>query len=139
MILLSRLVMLAFIIVLLVFSMSNLDPVTVRMLTWESPPLPLFLVLLFLFFFGFFLALVWQAVHGMSRRRQAKPAPVAGPAAPRKERVGRWGFGKEKKIEAGDPDPPAARGAANDGGTVDKGDEKDNITGGPDEAPAPEK
>ena len=143
MILLSRLIMLTLIVVLLVFCMSNLDPVTVRMLTWESPPMPLFLVLLFLFFFGFFLALVWQAVQGLSRRRQMKHAPVAVQSsmpAPLKKKGGRrWGLGKGKTDEAAAPVKPAPWEGANDGETVDKGDEKDNITGEPDEPPVAEK
>ena len=67
--------MLLIIIVLLVFCMSNLDPVTVKLVGWESPQMPLFLILLFVFFFGFFLALFWQALRSVTMKKQFKPAP----------------------------------------------------------------
>ena len=142
MILLSRVVMLVLIFVLLVFCMSNLDPITVRMLTWESPPMPLFLVLLFLFFFGFFLALVWQALHGLTRRRETKYVPVAVPPSapePQKEKKeSRWGFGFGKKEKTAAPVKPET-GGNNESETVDKAAGKDNITDEPEEPPVQEK
>lgn len=76
MILISRLLMLIIVVVLLVFCMSNLDSITVRFLGWQSPQMPLFLILLFVFFFGFFLALFWQALRGLgSRHRDSRPSP----------------------------------------------------------------
>ena len=76
MILFSRLVMLIIVIVLLVFCMSNLDSVTVKMIGWESPQMPLFLILMFVFFFGFFLALIWQALRSEKKKKEFNPAPV---------------------------------------------------------------
>ncbi len=99
MILFSRLVMLLIIIILLVFCMSNLDPVTVKLVGWESPQMPLFLILLFVFFFGFFLALFWQALRSVTMKKQFKPAPVlAKEPEAKKEKSGRkWGLGKSHK------------------------------------------
>jgi hypothetical protein len=89
--------MLLIIIVLLVFCMSNLDPITVKLVGWESPQMPLFLILLFVFFFGFFLALFWQALRSVTMKKQFKPAPVLDKEPEvKKEKSGRkWGRSKK--------------------------------------------
>lgn len=99
MILFSRLVMLLLIIILLVFCMSNLDPITVKLVGWQSPQMPLFLILLFVFFFGFFLALFWQALRSVTMKKQFKPAPIVDKGSDvKKEKVGRqWGLGKKNR------------------------------------------
>ncbi len=105
MILFSRLLMLVLVIVLLVFCMSNLEPITVRMVGWQSPQLPLFLVLLFVFFFGFFLALFWQALRSVTMKREYRPAPVLpvkaeekpAPKEKKEKKARRWGRNKEEK------------------------------------------
>jgi len=100
MILVSRLLTLIIIIVMLVFCMSNLDSVTIKLLSWESPQMPLFLILLFVFFFGFSLALFWQAVRGVTSNkapRRTSPAPI--------EEVGQkqikrgWGLKRKNKAK----------------------------------------
>ncbi len=99
MILISRLLMLIIVIVLLVFCMSNLEPITVNMVGWESPQMPLFLVLLFVFFFGFFLALFWQALRSVTIKKKPGSAPGKMPEQkpPAAEKTGKWGFRKKRK------------------------------------------
>jgi len=100
MILVFRLMMLVSIVLLLLFCMSNLDAVTVKLLGWESPGMPLFLLLLFVFFFGFFLALVWQAWNNFgSGKPMYDSAPK--PAKQKKEKSTRK-WGRKKKIESAD-------------------------------------
>ncbi|PLX98448.1 MAG: hypothetical protein C0623_12300 [Desulfuromonas sp.] len=96
MILIFRLMMLIVIVLLLLFCMSNLDTVTVKLLGWQSPEIPLFLLLLFVFFFGFFLALVWQAWHGFGTSRPAHTAQPA--AATEKEKKPKRRWGRKEKI-----------------------------------------
>jgi len=114
MILFSRLVMLLIVIVLLVFCMSNLDSITIKLVGWESPQMPLFLILLFVFFFGFFLALFWQALRSVTMKKQFKPAPIlVKEPEVKKEKSGRkWGLGKSnnksaEKIEEQSTEEPA--------------------------------
>ncbi|PLX80334.1 MAG: hypothetical protein C0615_01005 [Desulfuromonas sp.] len=99
MILIWRFLLLVLVVLLLIFCMSNLDAVMVKFLTWQSPEMPLFLVLLFVFFFGFFLALFWQAVRSATRKKPdvgiSKPAPAQKVEKPKKEK--RWG--RKKMVE----------------------------------------
>jgi uncharacterized integral membrane protein len=128
MILLSRLVMLLAVVVLLLFCMSNLDSITVKMVGWESPQMPLFLILLFVFFFGFFLALFWQALRSVTRKKEARsvPAVVSEPKPEKQKKERRWGKKKENAREAAtEPEEEAADASK---GAVDKDDEKVNIT-----------
>ena len=116
MILLSRLLMLVLVVIALIFCMSNLEPVTVKLLAWTSPQMPLFLVLLFVFFFGFFLALFWQAVRNLSVRRPepvqkpVAPAPVVDKKKPREKR----GWRRKKEKEQSNEKPSAVKGETGD-------------------------
>ena len=100
MILLSRLVMLVIVVVLLVFCMSNLEPVTVKFVGWESPQMPLFLILMFVFFFGFFLALFWQSLRSLTKQKEHRKEPVVAAAKSEKKKTGnglKWGRKKADK------------------------------------------
>lgn len=139
MILFSRLVMLIAVVILLVFCMSNLDPITVKMVGWQSPQMPLFLILLFVFFFGFFLALFWQALRGVTRNRASRSAPAAAPEPkPEKQKKERrWGKKKENAQAAATKPEEEATDASK--GAVDKADEKVNITDDPKDVPESDK
>lgn len=140
MILFSRLLMLVLIVVALVFCMSNLDAVTVKLLAWESPEMPLFLVLLFVFFFGFFLALFWQALRSVTTRRAPHPSPVQ-PVTPElnKEKEKRtWGRRKDRAKKEGDKDKeqkPVAESSQEETATV----EEEPTVAGQVEGTSPEK
>jgi uncharacterized integral membrane protein len=132
MILLSRLVMLLAVVVLLLFCMSNLDSITVKMIGWESPQMPLFLILLFVFFFGFFLALFWQALRSVTRKKEARsvPAVVSEPKLEKQKKERRWGKKKDKAQAQKSAEETGQEVAEPDDGAVDKNDKKDNITEG---------
>ena len=99
MILVSRLLTLVVIIVMLVFCMSNLDSVTVKLLSWESPQMPLFLILLFVFFFGFSLALFWQAVRGVTANKVSRPSPVPIEKSGQEKVKRGWGLKKKSQVK----------------------------------------
>ena len=132
MILLSRLIMLVTVIVLLVFCMSNLDPIIVKFVGWESPQMPLFLILLFVFFFGFFLALFWQALRSVTMKKNFKPAPIIPrESKPAKEKTARrWGRKKDKKTDVDQvvAEEGSAKDNAADANDVESTVEKDENT-----------
>ena len=107
MILVSRLLTLVVIIVMLVFCMSNLDSVTVKLLSWESPQMPLFLILLFVFFFGFSLALFWQAVRGVTANKVSRPSPTPIDKTGQKKEKRSWRLKKKSQVKKAETKDPA--------------------------------
>ncbi|HKK01422.1 MAG TPA: LapA family protein [Desulfuromonadales bacterium] len=58
------------VVVLLVFSVYNSQPVNLSIFDHQSPQLPLFLVLLISFFLGFAAAALWSTMRVTQLRRQ---------------------------------------------------------------------
>jgi uncharacterized integral membrane protein len=65
-------IFLAFVIlvVLFIFSVNNAQSVQLIIFSYRTPPLPLFLILLFIFALGFFLAALLSALKISQLRRQ---------------------------------------------------------------------
>lgn len=66
---------LLFVVVLLFsFSVFNMHSVEVSFFTWQSPELPLFLILIFAFALGCVAGVLWDALRtSRHRRKQKKP------------------------------------------------------------------
>ena len=59
--------LLAILVILLVFSIYNGQPVELRFFSYHTPKLPLFLLLLFTFALGFILASLWGSLKAVGR------------------------------------------------------------------------
>ena len=99
--LLQRFLALVCLVLLFVFCISNREAMTVRFLNWESPELPVFLLLVFAFLTGAVLALLWQSLRSMARPKE-KPARRADKKLDKKE------------AKQAEPEPEPAAAAAPD-------------------------
>lgn len=74
-------------ILLFVFCVSNMDPIPIRFLTWESPELPTFLLVVFAFLTGVVLTLIWQSMQAVTRKADTLTRSIKKDRKPKKENV----------------------------------------------------
>lgn len=86
------------IIVVFSFSVFNMHPVKVNFYAWETPELPLFLMLIFAFALGIAAEALWNAVRSVKRDRS--PKKHGPPGSRKKKKEGR----EEKQGEGRTPD-----------------------------------
>jgi len=99
--LLQRFLALVCLVLLFVFCISNREAMTVRFLNWQSPELPVFLLLVFAFLTGAVLALLWQSLRSMARPKER----ISRKADKKVDK-------KEAKQAAAEPEPGAAAAPA---------------------------
>lgn len=64
------------VILLFSFSVFNMHSIRVSFFTWQSPEIPLFLILIFAFALGCVAGVLWDALRTTRhRRKQKKPEP----------------------------------------------------------------
>ena len=75
----QQLLALICLVLLFVFCVSNGELITVRFLTWMSPELPVFLLLIFAFLIGVVLTMLWQSLRAVTRlERKRESAKQSG-------------------------------------------------------------
>lgn len=72
--------LLAILVILLVFSIYNGQPVELRFFSFRTPQLPLFLLLLFTFGLGFVLASLWGSLKTIGRSSKKGAGEVNSPS-----------------------------------------------------------
>ncbi|NIQ97865.1 MAG: DUF1049 domain-containing protein [Desulfuromonadales bacterium] len=88
------------IILMFSFSVFNMHPVKVSFYAWESPELPLFLMLIFAFALGVAAAALWGALRAVGR---SKPAKTKAPH--KKKRDDTRSGGREERTVHEDESP----------------------------------